>query len=392
MIDFKMEGEGVMEYKNTSLKNTRNSSIELIKVIAIILIVISHVVQTLSDTNNYRPYQDYVVNLRMATTNIQFLILSILRYSGAIGNTIFFMCSAWYLLDSTKVNKRKILQMLMDIWCISVIFLIIVSAIRGNIGFRMSFEQLFPTFYGNNWYMTCYLLFYPIHPYLNMIISNLKQETLLKLTMGMLILYFGLCFWQPGYLFENNLILWIVIYFTVAYIKYYLVDISNNRKINICLFLVGFIGNCGMILITNVCGLHIVSLNDRLLYWNTNGNPFILLMAIGLLNIARNVKIESKIINYVSQLSMLIYIIHENVLLRTYYRPMLWQYVYENIGYRYILFWTFCIVLIVFLFGLISSIVYKYTVQKCVIKIGDILYPLLARGYNRIEERLLRLK
>ena len=76
----------------------------------IILIVISHVIQTLSDTNEYIPYQDYVVNLRIATTNIQCLVLSILRYSGALGNTIFFVCSAWYLLDSTKVNKRKILQ------------------------------------------------------------------------------------------------------------------------------------------------------------------------------------------------------------------------------------------------------------------------------------------
>lgn len=383
-----------MECKVQTLanKNTRNSSIELLKIIGVILIVINHVVQTLSSKNTNIPYHDYVVNLRLATTNIQYLILSMLRYSGALGNTIFFVCSAWYLLDNNKINKRKILQMLMDIWIISIVILIVVYVLRnGHIKVGMIREQILPTTFGNNWYMTCYLLFYPIHPFLNIIINKVEKSTLLKTTLVMLFLYMGINYLHKGHFYTSRLILWIVIYFAIAYMKLYLVDISNNFKLNVCIFLTGFIGNYGLIVLTNILGLHMNFFSNKLLHWNSNGSPFILLMAVGLFNIARNIHIESKAINYVSSLSLLIYIIHENMLLRRYYRPMLWQYVYVNMGYDFILLWTLVISLIVFLFGLVASMAYRHTIQKFVTRVGDMLYPKLCNGYSHIEKILFKL-
>ena len=64
----------------------RNSSIELFKIIAILLIVISHVVQTLSEKNDAILHNDYIIDLNLATTNIQYLVLSILRYAGPWGD------------------------------------------------------------------------------------------------------------------------------------------------------------------------------------------------------------------------------------------------------------------------------------------------------------------
>ena len=373
-------------------RSTRNSSIEILKIIGIVLIVISHVVQTLCEENTYIPYQDYVVDLGLATTNIQYLILSMLRYSGAFGNTIFFVCTAWYLLDSDRISKRKILQMLMDIWVISVMILLVVYGLRGgDIEGMVILRQLLPTTAANNWYMTCYLLFYPIHPFLNMVIYKAEKSTLLKMTLVMLFLYCGMNYLKGELFFTSKLIVWIVIYFAVAYMKLYLVELSNNFKANICIFMIGFIGNYGIIALTNVLGLRLSILSDKLLHWNVNYSPFILLMVIGVFNIARNIHMESSTVNYLSGLSLLIYIIHENALLRTYYRPMMWQYVYEKIGYDYILVWTFALVLIVFLFALVSSLVYKCTIQKLVTRAGDVLFPKLCSGYGRIEKILFKL-
>jgi peptidoglycan/LPS O-acetylase OafA/YrhL len=109
--------------ESLSKRNIRNSSIELLKVIGIVFIVISHVVQTLTEDNKYIPYDDYIVKLSMATTNVQYLILAMCRYFGAIGNTIFFVSSCWFLLDSEKANIKKMLKMFMDIWIISVAIL-----------------------------------------------------------------------------------------------------------------------------------------------------------------------------------------------------------------------------------------------------------------------------
>ena len=80
----------------------RDSGVELLKIIAVILIVISHVVLTLITENEYIPYSDYLLDCTHATTNVTVLLLAVMRHFGALGNWIFFVASAWFLLDSTN--------------------------------------------------------------------------------------------------------------------------------------------------------------------------------------------------------------------------------------------------------------------------------------------------
>ena len=89
------------------LGKQRNSSIEFLKIVGIILIVTSHVVQTLHQSNAYVTISDYILDILSPTTDIQRLFLALLRYSGALGNSIFFVSSAWFLLDNDKVNTKK---------------------------------------------------------------------------------------------------------------------------------------------------------------------------------------------------------------------------------------------------------------------------------------------
>lgn len=372
----------------TSTSKSRNSAVELLKIIAIIFIVTNHVVQTI----HFIYEKDYLLDITRATTNIQYLILAILRYGGTIGNTIFFMCSAWFLLDNDKVNKKKILQMLMDIWVVSVVILAIVYCLRhGAVGMGTIVKQLFPTTFHNNWYMTCYLIFYPIHPFLNWIINKMSKVTLFRTVLISSFLYIGINYLMPDHFFTSYLIMWMIIYLIIAYIKYYLVDMSNNIKINLTFMGIGILGNCGMVLLTNYMGLRIGALSNMLLRWAVNCSPFTILMAIGMLNVARNIHFKSKVINYISSLSMLIYIIHENYLLRMYYRPLLWRRIYTYNGHKDLVLWTFITIAIVFGFGVVASIIYKNTIQKIVTKITNAIYPLLYKKYRKIEIILLKL-
>ena len=95
------------EVKKVHSGNMRDSGIELLKVIAILLIVISHVVQTLSSENPLIGYSDYILDLSCATKEMQLVILMIMRHFGALGNSIFFICSTWFLLDSKIVSVKK---------------------------------------------------------------------------------------------------------------------------------------------------------------------------------------------------------------------------------------------------------------------------------------------
>lgn len=371
----------------------RNSGIELLKIFAILLVILSHVAQTLGEKNALVECQDYVLNLSIATTNLQQFVLVILRYSGALGNAIFFVCSAWFLLDSKKVNKKRWWFVLLEIWSISVTILAVTYILRsGNIEVKMVVKSLFPTTFGTNWYMTCYLLFYLLHPILNEIIGRMSQSVLLEATSLLLVLYIGFNFIKDGFFFTSAIIIWVAIYFAVAYIKIYLKDFASNVMVNICLLLIALAGHIGLILITNLLGLQIRAFSDKLLHWNSSSNPFLIVAAICLLNLARKVDWRNYVVNLLSKQSMLIYIIHENLILRRYYRPYLINYIYENFGYQHIVFWVLALTLAIFLASACASLLYEHTLQRLVKPASERICENFDMLYQKYENLILKLR
>jgi peptidoglycan/LPS O-acetylase OafA/YrhL len=109
-------------------KKERNSSIELLKIIAMFMIVISHLAQSYGTLHTNLPVaQEYFYDLKIASANINNIIMILLRSLGAIGNDIFFICTAWFLVDSKKSNKKKVIEMLLDVWAINIAILLILK-------------------------------------------------------------------------------------------------------------------------------------------------------------------------------------------------------------------------------------------------------------------------
>lgn len=381
----------IQKEKTFSTKKERNSGIELLKIIAIVLIVIFHVVNTLKTINPYISYSDYVIDLSVATTDIWKFILTIFSYLGYLGNSIFFICSAWFLLRSSKYNKRKWFFMLLEIWFISMFILVVMLIIRhGDISGKILLKSILPTTFAPNWYLTCYLLFYPIHPLLNVVIQKLDKQHLFRFSAALFVIYGCFAFIKNDLFFSSTIILWIAIYFVMAYIQLYLKDFADSDKYNFMLLAVGLVGWFGIAFVANYLGLHISFFNDKVLRWATNYNPFLIIIAIALFNLMRKLTFKNRAINYISSLSLLVYIIHENVVLRNYCRTALWNYVYENYGYSHILLWVFIIFFIVFIFALISSIIYDKTIRTFIRKLADTLYSIIRNVYLKVEKLLLK--
>lgn len=150
------------------VKSERNSSIELLKIISILIIVISH---TVPFGDYFTHYFNGYLNLNMASSNIQHIILVLFRYLGNIGNVIFIICSSYFLIDSKKINIRKVTYILIDSFTISIIFLLICLLLKYDVSSLAMLRAFFPITFKNNWFVGCYLLFYIIHPFLNIIIK-----------------------------------------------------------------------------------------------------------------------------------------------------------------------------------------------------------------------------
>lgn len=350
----------------------RESGIELLKILAIFLIVLFHTTQSLCSGTHLS--SKYTINWNMATPHVQELVIHIFGNFAGLGNTIFFVCSAWFLCKSQKVNIQKILYMLADVWIISFIWLIVILSLGFNITKVQLIKELLPNTFSNNWYITAYIIFYLIHPALNLIINNLTRKQ------HKLIIFIGLCMYffidwlKYGMFFPSVLIDWLIIYFVVAYIRKY--NILTNKKVVKIWFCIGLLGMIGVDTIWNFICLNITSLEDKAIHWQSNThNPFVLLLSLSLFALAYYKKgWISNTINYISGLSLLIYIIHENQLFRDYLRPYFFIFIYKTVGYEKILIWLLLYAIGIFLCSLLLALLYKLLIQKLIYKVSDNLY------------------
>lgn len=235
-----------------------------------------------------------------------------------------------------------------------------------------------------------FILFYLIHIGLNEIIFKRTQNELLEIILVALFLYFGLNYINYGLFFTSVLIEFSIIYFTIAYIKLYMKEFSKNLKRNYILFLFSILGIPILILITNFLGLNMEFFKDKLQYWNRNNSIFLLLTAVTLFNIFNSKKFISNKINYISGLSLLVYIIHENIIIRTYLRPTIWIYIHEKIGYKNIIAIDLLYSTILFVISIIIAILYKKILQNIVYNIANKIYLLVKRVFNILLEILVK--
>lgn len=375
---------------NTKQKwKNRESGIELLRLISMFLIVVSHMIMSLCYASGYIPDSSYVLPIYNVTFNWRIITLVVLRHSGNLGTTIFFICSAWFLISREKLDKKKWLQLFLDNWVISVLIFLTVLLINGGEIVMDASNSLSPFLYSNNWFITCYLIFLVVAPLLNMIIRSLSRKSLFRIVLFLSSIMITMGFVLQRDILASPLIAWFVIYFVIAYIKLYDQKAVSRTCVGVIAFLIGFACILGAVLFSEFQARSAGSSQISVLNWNTDCNPFIILMAFGLFILFRRLSCRNMVINYLASLTLFVYLIHENIIIRACYRPIIWQKVYENWGYSFILLKLMILSLGVFLVSILLSIFYDQTIRRVVIKVGERLYDLGRRIYLKIEKRAI---
>lgn len=100
--------------------------------------------------------------------------------------------------------------------------------------------------------------------------------------------------------------------------------------------------------------------------WCVLWNPFILLIGFSLFNMFNHLSFKNAMINYFSSLSLIIYLVHENIIVRKYVRPVLFKALFDFVKVKSIFVFVMIASLIVFCSSVIISILYKISVfQIC---------------------------
>lgn len=359
----------------------RNSNIELLKVFAMLLIALNHAMPVYGDHDSIA-----YLDLGIASTNIEYLLINFLRCSGQIGNIIFIVCSSFFLVDSNKTKKEKLFEIMFDTLFLSIIFVVPFIIFNEGVSKIDIIKQFMPFTFNNNWFICCYVLIYAIHPLLNLIVNNLSKIGFFRIIFFMFVLFSGAQFIFTQAFYFNDLIGFVYIYLMVAFVKKHKPKYCENIKMNYFVLFVSLSMYILLLTLTNYAGLKIAFLSNKILHWNNNiANPFFILIGISLFNIFNCKYMYNKTINYISSLSLVFYLIHENYMFRRYVKPLFYQSVFSDGKY---LFWIFVETLILFVFGIIFAIVYNELIKKKIKRIISYIYLFVKKIYTNCETKI----
>lgn len=155
--------------KKVVVNTKRNTNIEILRIIAILLIVISH----------YSVHN--VTNVKELSFGINKILLQMMTL-GNIGSELFMLITGYYLINSSKVKLSKLLKLWLQIIFYSVgVYILFVLLNLEPFSYTTFIKSFFPITFEEYWFASVYFIIYLFHPYINVMINNLNKNLLIKI-------------------------------------------------------------------------------------------------------------------------------------------------------------------------------------------------------------------
>lgn len=348
--------EDNINLNNTSVKTTRDSNIELLRIITMIMIILHHL-SLFTNLKYDRP-----------------ILYSIIVPLGKLGVSIFAIISGYFTINK-KFSIKKLLSFYIQVWFFSVTLGWITSLVLPGYEFKPRF--FFPVSIGVYWFVNAYIVMYVLSPFINKIMSKLSKNVIKKLIMTMLIISAVAMFTEVRKVVANTFD-FIVLYMIGAYIKLYGIDrLKNKKNIDIWFYTM----TCWVVLffiqvITEKCKKFVI-------YNGNEGAIFNIVTAVFIFYAFKNMNIKkSKFINYLGKCSFAVYLFHEHPTIRYH----LWRERFADIGKNNTLLTIIGIVIAIWVFAIILEQI-RRLIEKIIFnkKVNE----RLGKFYNKVDKFFL---
>lgn len=163
-------GTGGSEMGKT--KHKRDINIELLRIISMLLIVAQHCISH-ADSNSG-------LLLRPDSVSVNHLFSVLVGTWGRLSVEIFVFISAYYMLRmSNGFHSKKILKLGIQVW---ISCIVIAGAVYGlhlrEFSLTNLAKELLTPAYPQYWFVTNYLLFYMLVPFLKIFVDNISDKQL----------------------------------------------------------------------------------------------------------------------------------------------------------------------------------------------------------------------
>lgn len=360
-------------------KKTRDSNIELLRIIAMCLIIFHHMAL------NTGIVDGYAVN-----GNMIFGIIG--GIGGKIGVVVFILITGYFSIKK-EFSFKKVFILWFQIFCYSVGFML-VFRITGIEKWNKvdTLKTFFPLAYNQYWFITVYLYLLLLSPFINKFLNSLSKENYNKLLAVLTIIFVII----PTIFYSNGLIgstqtpmgilLFVYVYILGAYIKLYGIKFFENKKLrNIVLICLGYIIVLLIVLIGKKLEQKNIFWANLFAYYREMNSIFILIPSIALFYIFKEWKIRyNKIINYFAGISFAVYLVHESNFMR--YR--LWHNIFGMDFINNIPGGVFSTLVIAIVSFYIVTAIIEF-LRKNIIERNVFKLKLLNRLFNKIDNYMV---
>lgn len=289
-------------------KESRDSSIELLRLVLMVMICMHHCIVHglgLAGLSNIFNYDIKILDEQMLITNI-FNSLCIPAVN------CFILISGYF---SIKTGYRKILLFIFTIFFYSLPLNIVPELIKHTEAKEYLNAMCDPLFLSHSpyWFVTNYLFLMILSPLLNLVFEKLKISEIRTIIIGIAIMscWFGFI-WQhnvneTGY----TLMQFILMYCIGRYIKCFNLIMSSKKAMItwvICSLIVA-------ILMWTLWSHDKFNLAWRMTFYN---NPLVIMASIGLFFLFRNFHFQSNTINKISKSTFAIYLFESSIFISAF--------------------------------------------------------------------------
>lgn len=282
-------------------------------------------------THHYLVNSGLVSVMAQSPASVKSLFLYILGAWGKTGINCFVMITGYYMCKS-HITVKKFLKLFLQILFYNVVIsLTFIIAGYTPYPLRHMIKEMNPIGSINTGFVSCYLMFFLLIPFLNVLIKNLSQRQHFLLIAIVLFIY-SVLGTTPKVPVTMNYVSWFcVLYFIASYIRLYSFYKKDNVSfwgwLTLVLILFAIVSVVFMALTANYLGKGV----NHIYYFMTDSNkPFPLLIGISSFLFFKGIKIpQSRLINTVAASTFGVLLIHAN---SDTMRHWLWQSVCNNVG------------------------------------------------------------
>ena len=372
-------------------KLTRNSNLEILRIICMILIVAHH----------YVVHGGFIFGYDVTVNRI---FLEFLSFGGKLGVNCYVLITGYFLSGIKGRRWKSTLKLWIQATLYSVL-IYMIALITGAAGYNMRILiiYLFPILYEVWWFVSVYFVLILIAPVINLFINSVTREQFKKSLVLMIVVAYVIptlsFFGVPTNMQMNNTILFIVLYLIAAYIRKY--GIKKNIKWSELFWTTILIQNI-YICVMDLLGIGWDYFAQRAMLLTYDMHSFLLLvMSIALFCCFANKKeFYNPYINKIAATTFGVYLIHDNPFVRNY----LWQKLLHQSTLqesRWLILHALISVVVVYaacsiiswiynlVFGRIIAIIlekYGNNIEYIIISIWEFIKTIFGKVYNYFVE------